>query len=85
MGILSSRDLLPHTDYPRRAARERDIAHLCGLGARSVAEFLAEIARAHGIADDIAQRLDVYRRLTPEIVAAAGAGSFAPAPVRRAV
>jgi hypothetical protein len=77
-----ARDLLPHCDYGSRTARERDIAHLCGLGTRSVAEFLAEIARAHDIADDIARRLDLYRRLSPEMVAVARADRFAPAPTR---
>ena len=84
MGHIT-RDLLPHCDYASRAARERDIAHLCNLGARSVGEFLAEIARAHGIADDIARRLVTYRRLSPEIVAALGADKFAPPPIRRAL
>lgn len=53
---------------------ERLAAHLCRLGPRAVAEALVELAD-HG---DLT-RLDAYRRLSPEMLAAVGADQFPPA------
>ena len=44
--------------------------HLHRLGARAVAEMLAEIGEAHGITGDVLQRLEAWRELSPEILAA---------------
>jgi hypothetical protein len=52
------------------------------LGARVIAELLAEIAQRHGIADDIDLRLARYSTLNPEILAAVGADRFPPLPIR---
>lgn len=59
----------------RRAAE-----HLHRLGPRATAELLAEIAEAHGIEDEVLARLDRWRLLRPEVVAAVLAGrQFPPA------
>jgi hypothetical protein len=56
----------------------RGAEHLCRLGPRAVAEFLAEIADAHGAESDVLHRRDDWRRLTPAMVGAAGADRFPP-------
>ncbi|WP_158287544.1 hypothetical protein [Falsiroseomonas bella] len=66
---------------------QRGAEHLAELGPRAIAEFLAEIGAAHGIGDDIAARLDIWRRLRPAMLRAvlqrfAGGRSF---PARLAV
>lgn len=55
-------------------------AHLRGLGERPIAEFLQEIGIAHGIEDDILERLDRWRdHLTPELLRAVGGDCWPPA------
>ena len=55
------------------------VEHLHRLGARTTAEFLAEVARVHGIADDVLDRQGRWREaLTPEMVEAASANVFPP-------
>lgn len=73
--------LLPHNDYPARAKAERLVGHLHRLGPRAVAELLDEICRHHGLADDVLGRLEVYSRLSSEMLKAAGGDRFTPAPV----
>ncbi len=76
--------LLPHCDYPRRARAERLIAHLHGQGARVLAEFLDELARRYGIADDVRWRLEDWAdRLDARMIAVVGADKFPAAPPRR--
>ena len=60
---------------------ERDVARLHRLGPRAVGELLREIAAAHGLADDIEERLARYARLEPNLVNALGGGGFPPAPL----
>jgi hypothetical protein len=75
-------ELLPHRDYPSRAAVERLVAHLHDLGARPLAEFLAELAAEHGIAEEITAKLDAWRRVHPDLVHAVGGDRFASPPIR---
>lgn len=57
----------------------RGAEHLTSLGARPIAAFLAEVARAHGIEDELLARLDLWRDLlTSEMVVAVGADRFPP-------
>jgi hypothetical protein len=56
---------------PQASPRFRHLVRrLHALGPRPVGELLLELARAHGIADDIARRLEVYAALDPTVVAA---------------
>jgi hypothetical protein len=72
---MNNARILPGADVRLRRGAE----HLTRLGARSTAEFLAEVARDHGIEDDLLARLDLWRDLvTPAMVAAAGADRFPP-------
>jgi hypothetical protein len=53
--------------------------HLCTLGSRPTAEFLAELGRVYGISGEILERLNRWRdRLTPELVRAVGGDRFPP-------
>lgn len=54
------------------------VEHLHCLGPRPVAELLIEIARCTGQSSLIADRLQAYAGLDPEIVRAVGADSFPP-------
>ena len=57
----------------------RGAEHLTDLGARSTAEFLLALARAHDIEADLLARLDLWRDvLTREMIVAAGADRFPP-------
>jgi hypothetical protein len=76
-----SRRLLAH-DHQRRAPVERLVAHLHSLGPRAFAEFLDELAMAHGIVADILARLELYAHLRAEQLSACRGDRFAPAPVR---
>ena len=57
--------------------------HLHRLGPRAVYEFLAELATAHGIEDDVLLRLEAYRRLTRAQLAVTGGDRFPVPPLRR--
>jgi hypothetical protein len=57
---------------------ERQIERLHRLGPRPFAELLAEIATGTGASDLIADRVEAYSRLDPEIVRAVGGDRFAP-------
>jgi hypothetical protein len=74
--------LLPHSDYPRRAAIERLVAHLHGLGVRPLGEFLAEIGAEYGIVEEIAAKLYAWCRLHPDLVHALDGDRFPSPPVR---
>jgi len=84
MGVFSTR-AAPAPRTPRscplpadRLRLQRGAEHLHRLGARPVAEFLSESARAR---DDFASmlcRLDAWRELSPELVHAVGGDLFPP-------
>jgi len=61
---------------------QRPIEHLHHLGARAVSEFLLELAREHGLGDEIARKLESYAALDPDIVRALRGDRFPPAPLR---
>ena len=60
---------------------ERMIERVHLLGPRPLSELLAEIVRATGQPAVIADHVEAYARLDPEIVRALGADSFAPMPL----
>lgn len=64
-----------------RLRLQRGAAQLHALGPRAVAELLAELARDIG-APFILDRLAAYGRLTPGMMAAAGANHAPPRPMR---
>ena len=51
------------------------------LGVRPLGEMLIEVAVATGRPDIVADRLQAYAQLDPEIVRAVGADRFPPAPL----
>ncbi len=57
---------------------ERQIARVHALGARPLAEMIAEIATATCEPGLIADRVEAYAALDPEIVRAVGADRFPP-------
>lgn len=61
---------------------QQQVRRLHRMGERPVAELLAEIGRAHGIAQDIEARLDRYSRLSDAALDATGAKQFPPLPLR---
>ncbi len=71
----------PADECIRRLAGPR-FEHLCrqvhALGPRPMAELLAEIATATGEPNLIADRVEAYSKLDPEIVRAVGGDRFAP-------
>lgn len=66
-------------------ARERHrrdlVLHLHDLGPRAVGELLAELARTHGIRDDIDQRLERYGALDPRMVETVGGREWSKPPL----
>ena len=60
---------------------EHMVEHLHRLGPRSIAELLIEIARSTGQPALIADRLQAYAGLDPEIVRAVGGDRFPPMPL----
>ena len=75
----------PCADERTRCLAGPRYEHLCrqvhALGPRPLAEMLIEIATATGQPDLIANRLQAYAQLDPEIVRAVGADRFPPAPL----
>jgi len=61
---------------------DRVIERVHALGPRPLAEMLAEIATATGKPDLIADRVEAYAALDPEIVRAVGANSFPVMPLQ---
>lgn len=57
---------------------ERLAQHLHSLGPRAVHELLAELAVAHSAEDDLFDRLERFRRLSPDTTAAFGGDRFPP-------
>ncbi len=65
-----------------RLRLQRGAEHLHSLGARALAEMLAELARDRCDLADTLDRLDAWRvGLTPELLRAAGGDRFAPRPL----
>lgn len=65
-----------------RLRLQRGAEHLHALGARALAEMLAELARDRCDLADTLDRLDAWRAgLTPEMLSAAGGDRFAPRPL----
>ena len=61
---------------------QRGAEHVHRLGARAVAELLAELARDQCDLPSTLDRLDAWRAgLSPELVQAAGGGSFPRRPI----
>ena len=69
---------------PRDALRlQLGAEHVHRLGARALAEFLAELARDRSDLAATLDRLDRWRAgLSPELIRAAGADRFPPRPLR---
>jgi hypothetical protein len=62
---------------------QRGAEHLHRLGPRATGEFIAEVGhRIPGTMPCILQVLGEYRRLTPEMLRAAGGHRFPPRPLR---
>ena len=61
-----------------RVRLDHGAAHLCHLGERATAEFLAELARRIGGEPAIRGMLAEYAALTPGMIRAAGASSLPP-------
>lgn len=68
----------------RRLRRQHLARQLHRLGSRATFEFLDEIARRYGLADDIDARLARYAGADPAILQALGGDKFAPLPLRLA-
>src|SRR4051812_15786161 len=78
---------LPFTRSPRanqplaHLRRQREVERICRIP-RLVAELLDEIARHHGLVEDIDRRLAAYAGLDAATLALVGGDRFAPAPIR---
>ena len=72
----------PTTTQPLAGPRfEHQVEHLHHLGPRVIGELLAEIAHATGEETFIANRLEVYAELDPEVVRFVGGDRFPPMPL----
>lgn len=60
----------------------RDCEHLHRLGARVLAEFIAEAALRLDRGNEIRAMLSDYCRLTPDVAFVVGADRFPPAPLK---
>ena len=79
---VDSRKILRH-QAARRLRRQELARQLHQLGARTVFEFVDEIARAHDVGDDLDRRLERYAgRLDPELLRATGGDRFPAAALR---
>lgn len=75
--------LLPRNDAPECQRVQRLTAKVLGRNPRVDVEFLDELARAHGIADDILRRLRRWSRLTTEMLRVAGGDRLVPTPLHQ--
>jgi hypothetical protein len=69
--------------YEDRAPVERLCARVWGLGPRTFAELLSELAVEHDIGKDIVAKLERYGSLSAAMLKAMRADHFAPAPLRQ--
>jgi hypothetical protein len=69
------------SQYPAYLRHQRHVETICRIP-RLVAELLAEIGRVHGIADDIAARLERFAAVDHDLLAALGADRFPAPPLR---
>ncbi len=60
---------------------ERNVEHVHALGPRPLYEMLAEIAIATGEPGIVADRVEAYAELNPELIRAIGANHFPPPPM----
>jgi hypothetical protein len=67
--------------YPSRLRRQRQVERICKIP-RLVSELLDEISRHYGLEEDIADRLERYAELDPNLLAQLGAARFPASPVR---
>lgn len=65
-----------------RLRRQHLARQLYQLGSRATFEFIDEIARHCGLADDIDARLAKYAEADPELLRRAGADRFPATPIR---
>jgi hypothetical protein len=79
---MSAGSLLPANNFPDRARAQRLVDHLATLGSRALGEFLDELGRREGVTAAIRRQLEIYAKLTPEMLRAVGADRWAPAPTR---
>jgi hypothetical protein len=77
---LDTTALVRHQSLVCRLRRQRQVERLCRTP-RLVDELLGEIARHHGIADDIARRIDRYAELGSDLLRAVGGDKFPPLPL----
>lgn len=70
--------------HPRDQARlQRGAEHLCRCGARTLAEFLAELGdRIGGTPATFGLLNEYHARLTPRLLRSAGGDRFPPQPLR---
>ena len=68
-------------DFATEQRLERMVERVHALGPRPLAELLAEIATATGEPGLIADRVEAYARLDPEIVRALGGDRFPAMPL----
>jgi len=71
----------PEQNLLRLLRRQREIEAVHRLGARVVGELLDEIARHHGIGDDIDSRLARYANIDPRVLWVVGGDHFAALPI----
>jgi hypothetical protein len=64
-----------------RLRRRRQVERICRIP-RLVAELLDEIARHHGLVEDIDRRIAAYAGIDPDLLRQVGGDRFAPAPIR---
>ncbi|TLU71462.1 hypothetical protein [Lichenicoccus roseus] len=60
----------------QRLQLERGVQHLHGLGPRATAELLAEVVSPVGEVDFLLDKLEQYRRLSPDLLRAVGGDRF---------
>jgi hypothetical protein len=89
--IGNERAYSPRPTRPQASPQDLEIARLRrqhltrvlhGFGARTTFEFIDELARHHGIGDDLDERLAKYAALDPTIVRLVGGDRFPPHPPR---
>lgn len=70
------------TQAQQRLRRQELARRVHRLGVRVLFELIDEIARRHGLGEDIDARLARYAQLDPEVLHKIGGDRFAPIPTR---